>query len=389
MNNNRLKNSRLKNTVKYLYSFKIATLLVIYIITFFTIESISQAAEKKWHKEPVLLDNVEIIPKSRLKANLNNKFFSEQYSFWMINEDGKSSRVQFLFSNHFGKKKGALNVKVNLNIPNKEKIKFNKEYKKGKWKNNKTELLIKAGSNNFYQLNNKYFIEFVDNDLTVKIELYSLHKSFKPSRKRLDFKKEGYYDTTILIPFGIFTAEITNKENQKTIIKGNAQAEHSISSAPPHIQALNWLEFRKLNTDSAILFKQFKTSKDHGKSYINYIVYADNKQNIIYSNKLKVNQDDFYIDKKSNSNYKIPFKVNIEAELKDKNIKIELTSGVLKKRKDLLGNLNYFVKKIVSFFSEPINYTISCMYKITAVSGLNTIHKSSGNGKYSIIHLNK
>ena len=345
---------------------------------------------KTWIGKPILSKNPNIIPCIKKKNNLKNRYFAEQYSFWLLSDNGKSSRIQFISSNKFGFNKGELITKAEIRYGKGNKVKIKKVYNKKEWSFEKDIFSITAKNNTIYKSDNKYFIKLKKKHLQINIEISSLYSSWKPAENNIEYSEDGYFNTNIIVPFGYFKAEIINlknkpNENKVIIFSGTTTAEHSLSTGPPHVQAIKWYEFRKLADNYSILFKQFITSKGYGKTPVNYMFFADTKQNIISSNNLNVNEQNLFTDIKSSNKYKIPLGLNIQS----KNINISINLGTIIKRKDMISDRNFLIKRFIKFFSEPISYKISCNYYIKVTSKTKIINELSGKHYYYITHITK
>lgn len=324
----------------------------------------------------------ELAPKADLNENKANKFFFEQYSF-----DLKSKKANIWFQvviSNMGVENGKAAVLAKYAPNSGEKLEASASFDRKAWSFNvdKKAMTLDAGANKLIG-DNKTWKAHLDNDkFLADIEITPIADAMRPGGGSVFYGKGDsvYYDMTILVPRGQFTAKITIKATgEKLEYDGLAYGDHSAWNMRPDQQAKSWIKMRMVEPGYTMVISAFQSTSDYGTNWVGYVVVVGLK-----GLEATVINPTFALagpEADADSGYMVPKSVTITGG----GLKGVIKATKLNKRTDRLAELSEVEKLVVKSLAgvKPIEFKHRADFEFSLEkSGKTTPYKGKGTYIY-------
>lgn len=341
-------------------------------------------AVSAWKGSSTKVAPSQYIPKVKRGENKDAKYYMEQYTFDLKFDGGHTAYVQFIFAKPFVSSKCA--VKSELTLKDKGSLNAEKTLKLSACTFAKDKFLLRMAGSVLQKTPKGFRIEVSNKKHSATYEIENIVPPWRPGKGKIEYgSSKRYYQYVMLVPRGRVSARVRPAgEDSWRELKGYVYADYSVTNVPPHEQAKRWIRFRKVMPDHTVTFVQFYTSDRWGKVPVSYVVIASNKELVFGSADNQLVPRKLKPDSRSAEGYQMPLVIDILGKSGGKRLKGRIVANKLVRRTEMLSKLNPLVRKIVSKFSNPVDYDLTCRYRFM-IKGASL--KLEGKGKFSVTHI--
>lgn len=331
----------------------------------------------------------EMAPKTDLTENKANKFYFEQYSFDLQGNNG-DLWFQVIMSN-MAVDNGKAAVLAKYTPKKGEKIQENLSYDRNKWsfKVDKDKMGLDLGRNTLMG-DGKVWKAHLDNDkFTADVEIKPVADAWRPGGGAVYFGKGDlvYYDVTVLVPRGEFTAKVTIKATgEKLETTGLAYGDHSVWNIRPDQMARSWIKVREVEPGYTVVINAMESTADYGTKWVGYVLIVGPKG--VESTFVNPTFTPGALEADADSGYMVPKQVTILGT-GDPVLQGVIKALKLTKRTDRFAELSEVEKLVVKMAGiKPIEFKHRADWELTVEKkGKKTVYK--GKGGYTFEQLVK
>ncbi len=326
----------------------------------------------------------ELAPKTDQNENKANKFYFEQYSFDLKGSKG-DIWFQVIMSN-MAVDNGKAAVLARYTPEKGEKLQENISYDRAKWsfKVDKEKMGLDLGRNTLVA-DGKIWKAHLDNDkFLADVEIKPIAEAWRPGGGTVFFGKGDlvYYDMTIVVPRGEFTAKVTIKATgEKIETTGLAYGDHSVWNIRPDQMARSWMKIREVEPGHTVLVNAFQSTADYGSKWVGYVIIIGAKG--IEATFVNPAFNTGALEADADSGYMVPKQVTISAT-GEPSLGAVIKATKLTKRTDRFAELSEVEKLVVKMAGvKPIEFKHRSDWEFTLEKkGKKTIYKGKGGYIY-------
>ncbi|MDD5011670.1 MAG: hypothetical protein PHQ00_06065 [Phycisphaerae bacterium] len=282
---------------------------------------------------------------------LDDKFYSESFSFVGDLDDGGFLQVQFAVTNFgFSGSKGSIRIVYvsRGGALTREIIEVGSEEQRA------INGGVEFGGNSLVLEGGQYKITAKGERIEVNVGYIPYSPAFRPGNGRIYFGSEKkFYDITVLFLSARLTGEISIA-GEKIALKGFATANNSYGNQAPQKQAKRWFRYMKVRGDNPALFTIIYPEEGEP---IGWFISADGNAlggfsllpRLLYSGSRKAPDSAF--------GYEIPDKVMLKLD-DNEAIKIVAESPSVFFKQDVISDLGYILGMLAKQFIQPESYTL-------------------------------
>ncbi len=321
-------------------------------------------------------------------AKSSAEFYAEQWSasFWC--EDGTYVHFQFAVSN-MGIGDGKGGAKIEITAADGARLQTKKDFGSS-WKSGKSEFSLSADGWKFEKNADGFKFSGGDDKISVDAAAVALAAAWRPGPFPFYKNDDGFYDYALLAPRASFTGTVKFAGETREF-KGTGFVDRSVADMAPHKLAKRWLKFRFFSGEYACIFAGFAPPDAKGNAvYKGYLWLGKGSETLFSGTDVSASFSDFFIDKASKSRYELPSKIEISVASGDKRVAAALSKKKLLKRKEILKDLPFAVRKIAQSFSEPLDFVFSGSFEIKLYGADGSIRAEvSDDRDYVMQYINK
>jgi hypothetical protein len=317
---------------------------------------------------------------------MSTEMYTEQWSFYIWEENGRHIAVEFLVSNvGVGDHNVALVLKVEE--PDGKIVKCKKEFEEDQWSSSKDSFLLEFGGNQLSGDLNSIRADVSCDNLAANLEFKNHAPPTSPGSGKLKFgEDDGVYSMLFPSPRSQVMGTIKHKSKESQVA-GYGYAEQSYYDMPPYKQVRRWFRFKLVNKDISVILAEMESSHDYNNRRNGWALLSDEKGKIASTVRVSFDFDGFIKDKVSEEGYSIPRRVRFAAVDGNTNITGTLTMKKLAKKVDPIEDLDDMRRWIIRRFAKPIEYHLDCDYSIR-IKDQTRDRKLKGEGIYSFMYVN-
>lgn len=326
------------------------------LFTFFWSQS-AHAETKGWDDGDASAPKVsDLIPEMS-----GQEAYSERYSFAIDFDDGGHIGVDWTISNlGWGDGHGASAVRVNM--PGEDKYDRSKKVSKKDWDYSKDSFMLDIADTRVEATgDDTYKLTHEGDDVSFDLTMTNTVDMWRPGSGRVE-ADDRYYAFDLIAPRAKVTGKVTiDGETKKVSTSSDGYAEHVATNIAPFDLAKRFSRLRTTNDNVTVMWREIDLQDDLGGDSLTWVavIYKDK---IVFSDSaadIKFGR----VRKDSDSGYKFPMDIQIDAEDGDDSIKLVMRGDDFK-RKDLLKSYGAAAKLVASAVSKPYSFNVSCSYQL-------------------------
>ena len=313
--------------------------------------------------------------------------YGEKYTF----DADFGDRGSFYFSmtiTNLGLGSHKMEAKGRLTVDG-HKFKWKKQLDDDDWKHSKSPFSIKAGPAGMSGTPQKLLFTAAKGSEKLEITYTPIANAWRPLNGQIRFKGGNVSDYTVF-PLSTVSARYDFGDGWKTI-EGKGWGTHSWSDIAIYEQARWTMEFRGIEGDTAFYIREMGTGGGNERKRVAYLLVTKGADVLVESYDYTLKPTELLTDTKHENHYKVPESFDLQGadvEYKTTLFRGKVTKKKLRKRKNMLGNLNAAVRMVASRFTKPMSYEYDANYhlEIKTAAGVQTV---KGLGRLEVYHWNK
>ncbi len=314
--------------------------------------------------------------------------YGEKYTF----DADFGERGSFYFSlaiSNLGIGDHKMDARGRLTIDGK-KFKWKKSMDEDEWSFDKKGFSIKAGPAKISGTPKKLKLEVKKGKKALEFSFTPIAQAWRPRNGQIQYGKERKRSDFTLFPLmkvkGRYKMDGSWKE-----IEGIGYGSRTWSELAVYEQNRWNLQFRGIDGESTIYLREIGATSDYNNKRAAYLLITKGSEIVIESFNYKFKTNETYTDGKHENRYKVPESFSIlgvDAEEKGRKFRGKFTKKKLKRRKDLLADMNSAVRMVAERYSKPVRYDYKTKYLIE-VKTKKEMLRFKGIGDYEVYHWNK
>ncbi len=271
------------------------------------------------------------------------------------------------------------------------KFKWKKQLDADEWKHSKQPFNVSAGPASISGTPRRLVFTSAKGSEKVELVFTPIANPWRPLNGQIRFRGGNVSDYTVF-PLMKVSARYDFGGGWKTI-EGKGWGSHSWSDLAVYEQARWTMEFRGIDGDTAFYIREMGTGGDNQRKRVAYLLVTKGDKVLVesYDYKLAPTRDGLFTDTKHENRYKVPESftlVGADIEYKQVQFRGKVTKKKLRKRKNMLANLNAAVRMIASRFTKPMSYEYDSSYLLEVKTDAG-VERLEGVGRLEVYHWNK
>lgn len=292
----------------------------------------------------------------------SSEFYAEQWSasFWC--EDGTYAHFQFAVSN-MGIGDGKGGGKIEITTVDGRRLQSKKDFGKA-WKSGKENFSLSADGWKFEKTEKGFAFVGGDDKININAAAAPLVAAWRPADFPFYKTGDGFYDYALLAPRASFAGSL-KFDGETRDVKGIGFIDRSSADIAPHKLAKRWLKFRFFSGDYTCIFAGFAPSDADGPAvYKGWAWLGKGSEKLFSASEIAASYSDFFADKASKAKYELPGKIEISAADGGQKVVAVIVKKKSLKRKEILNDLPFVVRKVAQSFSEPLDFVFNGSFNV-------------------------
>lgn len=213
---------------------------------------------------------------------------------------------------------------------------------------------------------------------------------WRPKDGRIKFGRDRNVTDYTLWPL----CNVTGKANVGdgwVELKGVGYGTRTWSELAVYEQARWTMDFRGISGDKTVYIRELGATGEFGYKRIPYLIITDGKELVIESFEFANVATEVMTDTKHENKYKVPENFTLlgrDSEDGKRQFRGKVSKKKLRRRKDVLEDMNSALRMVASRYSKPVRYEYDSDYVIEVKIG-EEVRRFEGVGNYEFYYWNK
>ena len=340
---------------------------------------------RSWQGNRVIVKDHHLIPVLH-----DGEGYGEKYTF--KGEFGE--RGSFYFSltiSNIGLGDHNMESKGRLTIDG-QKFTWKKELDDDEWSSEKGRFHIKAGPADISGTPDRLVMKAGKGSDEVEMVFTPIARAWRPRNGQITWGKDHLISDFTVFPLMKVEGRYKLGGGDWKTIEGRGFGGRSWSDLAPYGQARWTMEFRGIQGDYTVYFRELGTTDEYGRQRIPYLLITKGADILVESFDYTLTPTKVFTDTAHENQYKVPEDFTLvgkDAEEPGKRqFRGKMTKRKLDGRKDLLKDMNGALALIAKRYSKPVSYDYDTDYLIEVKVG-DQVERIEGTGRLEVYHWNK